>query len=204
MPIPPSATGRATRNFRTKPRPPAARTSPTSSSIGRRATASRSRSAAAAPISCRPRRRIPEDTEKTGRRTDKRDLTAEWTAKSNNNVYVFDKKGFDAVDVKSGAKILGLFEMSHMEYEADRAKDAAGEPSLAEMTAMAIDRLPQDEDGFVLMVEGGRIDHAHHAGNAARALEDTLAFDAGDQDRARKDQARGHARSWSPPTTATP
>ena len=28
------------------------------------------------------------------------------------------------------------------------------------------------------MVEGGRIDHAHHAGNAARALEDTVAFDA--------------------------
>lgn len=120
----------------------------------------------------------PEDKEKTGRRKDKRDLTAEWTAKSNNNVYVFDKAGFDKVDIASGAKILGLFEMSHMEYEADRAKDAAGEPSLAEMTAKALDRLAQDEDGFVLMIEGGRIDHAHHAGNAARALEDTLAFDA--------------------------
>ena len=120
----------------------------------------------------------PEDKEKTGRRTDKRDLTAEWTAKSNNNVFVFDQKGFEAVDVASGAKILGLFDMSHMEYEADRAKDAAGEPSLAEMTAKALDRLAQDEDGYVLMIEGGRIDHAHHAGNAARALEDTLAFDA--------------------------
>lgn len=120
----------------------------------------------------------PEDKEKTGRRTDKRDLTAEWTAKSNNNVFVFDKAGFDKVDIASGAKMLGLFEMSHMEYEADRAKDAAGEPSLAEMTAKALDRLAQDEDGYVLMIEGGRIDHAHHAGNAARALEDTLAFDA--------------------------
>ncbi len=151
---------------------------PTSSSIGQPATASKSRSAADAPTSCRPRRQDPEDKEKTGRRTDKRDLTAEWTAKSNNNVFVFDKKGFDAVDVASGAKILGLFDMSHMEYEADRAKDAAGEPSLAEMTAKALDRLAQDEDGYVLMIEGGRIDHAHHAGNAARALEDTSAFDA--------------------------
>jgi alkaline phosphatase len=118
----------------------------------------------------------PEDAEKTGRRTDKRDLTTEWTKKSNNHVFVFDKKGFDAVDVKSGAKILGLFDMSHMEYEADRAKDAAGEPSLAELTTKAIDRLSQDEDGFVLMVEGGRIDHALHAGNAARAFEDTVAM----------------------------
>ena len=65
-----------------------------------------------------------------------------------------------------------------MEYEADRAKDKGGEPSLAEMTEAAIKRLQQDEDGFVLMVEGGRIDHAHHEGNAARALEDYVAFDA--------------------------
>lgn len=118
----------------------------------------------------------PEDTEKTGRRTDARDLTQEWTKKDNNHVYVYDKKGFDAIDVKSGAKILGLFDMSHMEYEADRAKDAGGEPSLAEMTAKSIDLLSQDENGFVLMVEGGRIDHALHAGNAARAFEDTVAF----------------------------
>ena len=135
----------------------------------------------------------PEDEGKTGRRTDGRDLTAEWTEKGNNHVFVFDKAGFDAIDVASGPKVLGLFEMSHMEYEADRAKDAAGEPSIAEMTAKAIDRLQQDDDGFVLMVEGGRIDHAHHAGNAYRALEDTIAFDAGDARGARDDQPRGHA-----------
>ena len=74
--------------------------------------------------------------------------------------------------------MLGLFEMSHMEYEADREKDKGGEPSLAEMTEIAINRLKQDEDGFVLMIEGGRIDHAHHDGNAARAMEDYVAFDA--------------------------
>ena len=120
----------------------------------------------------------PEDEGKTGNRKDKRDLTKEWTAKSNNNVFVFDKAGFDAVDIKSGAKVLGLFERSHMEYEAKRAKDTKGEPSLAEMTKMAIERLQQNDKGFVLMVEGGRIDHAHHEGSAYRALEDTLAFDA--------------------------
>ena len=46
------------------------------------------------------------------------------------------------------------------------------------MTTMAIDRLQQNDKGFVLMVEGGRIDHAHHDGMRPRALEDTLAFDA--------------------------
>jgi alkaline phosphatase len=64
-----------------------------------------------------------------------------------------------------------------MQFELDRAKDKAGEPSLAEMTVKAIDILKRNRNGYFLMVEGGRIDHAHHAGNAARALEDTVAFD---------------------------
>jgi alkaline phosphatase len=119
----------------------------------------------------------PENDKKKGDRKDKRNLIEEWTKKDNNHVFVMDKKGFDAVDVTSGVKMLGLFETSHMQYEADRAKDKGGEPSLAEMTAKAIARLQQSDKGYILMVEGGRIDHAHHATNAKRALEDTLEFD---------------------------
>jgi alkaline phosphatase len=118
----------------------------------------------------------PEDEGKMGERTDKRDLTKEWTAKGNNHVVIYDKAGFDALDVKSGPSILALFERSHMKYEADRAKDTKGEPSLAEMTKVAIERLKQDADGYVLMIEGGRIDHAEHEGRAGIALGETLAF----------------------------
>jgi alkaline phosphatase len=63
-----------------------------------------------------------------------------------------------------------------LQYHHARPKDAAGEPSLAEMTRAAIQRLQKNRNGFVLLVEGGRIDHAHHAGNAYRALTDTIAF----------------------------
>ncbi|MEL6257558.1 MAG: alkaline phosphatase [Pseudomonadota bacterium] len=118
----------------------------------------------------------PEDDGATGNRRDGRNLVAEWEAKSADHKMIFDQAGFDAVDFKT-QRVLGLFERSHMEYEYDRLEDKAGEPSLAEMTKAAITRLSQDEDGFVLMVEGGRIDHAHHGGNAARALEDLDAFD---------------------------
>lgn len=118
----------------------------------------------------------PEDEGRTGSRTE-RDLTAEWAAKSDDHAFVFDRAGFDALDPASDVRVLGLFERSHMEYELDRADDAGGEPSLAEMTSFAIDRLSRDEDGYVLIVEAGRIDHAHHAVNAARALGDTRAFD---------------------------
>jgi alkaline phosphatase len=63
-----------------------------------------------------------------------------------------------------------------MAFEADRAQDVAGEPSLSEMTAKAIDMLDRDPHGFLLMVEGGRIDQAHHLGNAYRALGETIEF----------------------------
>lgn len=119
----------------------------------------------------------PEYADKTGERSDNRNLLTEWTAKSPDHKFVFDKAGFDAADFTSPVKILGLFEPSHMQYELDRENDTAGEPHIAEMTRAAITRLSQNPDGFVLMVEGGRIDHAHHGGNAIRALEDTMAFD---------------------------
>ncbi len=118
-----------------------------------------------------------EDEGKFGERKDKRDLAKEWIAKGNNHVVVYDKLAFDAVDLKSGPKILGLFQRSHMLYEADRAKDKKGEPSLSEMTKLAVARLQQNPAGYVLMIEGGRIDHAEHEGNAARAIQETLEFD---------------------------
>lgn len=119
----------------------------------------------------------PETGEPAGRRTDGANLVEEWLAEGGERTFVFDRAGFDGTDFASDAKIMGLFEPSHMQYELDRAEDTAGEPSLAELTEAAITRLSRDEDGYVLLVEGGRIDHGHHATNAARALGDTAALD---------------------------
>jgi alkaline phosphatase len=120
----------------------------------------------------------PEAADRTGRRADGRDLVAEWQAKYNDAAYVWNREQFDAVDPAATGHLMGLFEMSHMQYDADRDDGPTGEPSLAEMTAKAIDVLSLNDNGFVLMVEAGRIDHAHHAGNGFRALEDTIALDA--------------------------
>ena len=109
-----------------------------------------------------------------GKRKDGRDLTADWLSKHSNARYVWNKAQFDAINPKTTDHLLGLFEPSHVHYEADRiAHDKAGEPSLTEMTAKAIDILKKNHKGYFLMVEGGRIDHAHHAGNAYRALTET-------------------------------
>lgn len=120
----------------------------------------------------------PESGEALGRRLDGRDLTADWLAAGAGRRYVWNRAALEAAAADPATtQILGLFESSHMQYEADR--DAALEPSLAEMSVLALKRLKAGNDrGFYLVIEGGRIDHAHHEGNAYRALEDTVAFDA--------------------------
>ena len=114
--------------------------------------------------------------EAPGARLDGRDLTAEWRARFPEGRYVWNEKQFAALDLARTPRLLGLFEPDHMNYEHDRPGDRAGEPSLAEMTRTAITVLEQHRNGFFLVVEGGRIDHAHHGGNAYRALTETVAL----------------------------
>ncbi len=114
-----------------------------------------------------------------GKRKDGRNLTVDWTTKHTNAHYVWDQAGFDAIDPNTTDHLLGLFEPSHVHYEADRvAHDKSGEPSLTQMTTKAISILKKNDNGYFLMVEGGRIDHAHHSGNAYRALTETQQFAA--------------------------
>ena len=115
----------------------------------------------------------PEDPDAAGYRQDGRNLAAEWQAGAKDRHYVWNDAALKALP--AAGQVLGLFAPSHMAYEADRAEDPGGEPSLAEMTRFAIDRLA-GRKGYFLVVEGGRIDHAHHGTNAYRALVDTIAF----------------------------
>jgi alkaline phosphatase len=117
----------------------------------------------------------PEYPELAGMRRDGRNLVAEWLDGGAERHYVWRTEDFEALPADRG-QVLGLFEPSHMQFEADRAADPAGEPSIEAMTRFAIQRLQAAGTGFFLMVEGGRIDHAHHAGNAYRALTDTIAM----------------------------
>ena len=118
----------------------------------------------------------PEYPNRRGTRQDGRNMISEWTS-APGHVAVTDEASFSAVNFNSDAKVLGLFEPSHMQYEADRARGGNREPSIIEMTKAAITRLARNPKGYILMVEGGRIDHGSHDGNAARALSDAAAFD---------------------------
>ncbi|MCS1350667.1 alkaline phosphatase [Mechercharimyces sp. CAU 1602] len=105
-----------------------------------------------------------------GRRDDGVNLLQE--AKEKGYTLVEDRQSLQKSKSK---KLLGLFNSSHMNYELDRSETK--EPSLAEMTKKSLKVLNKDKDGFFLMVEGGRIDHAGHANMSAANMTDMLAFD---------------------------
>ncbi|HEX8405998.1 MAG TPA: alkaline phosphatase [Duganella sp.] len=120
----------------------------------------------------------PYGASNTTGRADGRNLLAELQA--NGYAVAANKAEMNAA---TGKKFIGLYSTkSHLEYELDRTAtpplgEGATQPSLAEMTVKAMDLLAQNSNGYFLMVEGGRIDHALHGTNAKRALTDTIAFD---------------------------
>lgn len=100
-----------------------------------------------------------------------------------NLVEVLEEKGYQFIETKSeleaiqSGKTWGMFASSHMQADIDRAEFAPTEPSIAEMTAKAIEILSQDRDGFFLMVEGSQVDWAGHANDPKYMFTDFIAFD---------------------------
>ncbi|WP_425097944.1 alkaline phosphatase [Tropicibacter sp. S64] len=103
----------------------------------------------------------------TGHRPDGQDLLA--VAKDAGIQYAANLEELNALDM--GKPILGLWTDSHVSYEADRPDT---EPSLVDMTRTAIEFLSQNENGYYLEIEAGRVDHANHAGNFARTAADGM------------------------------
>jgi alkaline phosphatase len=116
---------------------------------------------------------LPADVEMGGLKGSRADgLNLIETATAGGVQFASDDESFAALDLSGTAPVLGLFEDSHMQYETDRS----GEPSLAEMTKAAINYLSNNENGYYLEIEAGRVDHANHDGNAYRTLTDGVAF----------------------------
>jgi len=107
-----------------------------------------------------------------GNRKDGRNLIEE--AQAAGVQYAYDTATAEALNLDGTTPVLALFEGSHMKYEYDRADD--DEPSLADMTKMAIEYLSKNEGGYYLEIEAGRVDHANHDGNLFRTVTDGVAF----------------------------
>lgn len=109
-----------------------------------------------------------------GERSDGLDLIDEWlTSKDSPAHFVHDRRGLQTMNHSGVEYVLGLFESDHLKYQLNAGPD---QPTLKEMTISAIEVMKKNPNGFVLFVEGGRIDHAHHQNMARHALEETVQF----------------------------
>lgn len=123
---------------------------------------------------------LPNSTEGSCRR-DERDLVA--AAKRKGFKYMDNRKGFDALNGGAEAKLplMGLFAETDIPYEIDRHTQNDVYPSLEEMARTALKALSQatedSEQGFFLMIEGSRIDHAGHSNDPAAQVDEVLAYD---------------------------
>lgn len=112
-----------------------------------------------------------------GKRSDK-NLIQQWMHihRKKNHQYIETKEQLMSVDNKV-ERLLGLFDSNHMPYHLD--DNASDKPSLTEMVKKALDIMESkdDEKGYLLFVEGGRIDHGHHLGLAKKALDETIEFE---------------------------
>lgn len=124
---------------------------------------------------------VRNDEGQLGRRTDGRNLIDEWLEERNRNgraEYVWHKQQLDQVDIQNTDFLLGLFESDHCMYRNDIIDRnlLRQEPLLTDMTRKAIEMLQKDDNGFFLLVEAGRIDHAHHANRGRQSLDETAEF----------------------------
>ncbi|PIF45920.1 alkaline phosphatase [Chryseobacterium sp. 52] len=109
------------------------------------------------------------------KREDKKDVYDLYKQKG----YQVLKNRTDLKNSEKGKKILGVFSSSGLPYSIDRnhIPELQNTPSLAEMAQTAIDQMKDHKEGFVLQIEGGKVDWAAHANDIAALIHDQLAFD---------------------------
>ena len=86
---------------------------------------------------------------------------------------VQDRNALLALDTNATTYVSGQFGGSYVPYEYDGLGNL---PHLSQMAATALDILDNDPDGFFLVIEGGRIDHAGHANDIQRGVRETAEF----------------------------
>lgn len=93
---------------------------------------------------------------------------------------VKNKKELQSLSSSDTKPILGVFHKDGLPYVVDVQSSTELQnriPTLAEMTKIAINRLKQNNKGFVMQIEGGAVDWAAHSNDAAALIYEQIAFD---------------------------
>lgn len=114
-----------------------------------------------------------------GERLDSLDLVETWKTNNPNGKFITTLEDLQKLqeDDNGSSKVLGLFHSLHLEYHAKAAENNPTQPRLKDMTKAAIGMLKKNDNGYFLFIEGGRIDHGHHATASGYALDETLELD---------------------------
>lgn len=124
--------------------------------------------------------KLPSSLTPKSKREDELDLIQR--AQDSGYSLAFDRKQLQNL---KGDRALGLFTSSSMpdgiEHSETKNLSSRTIPTLAEMTAKALEILSKNPQGFFLMIEGGQIDWAGHSNDAGLLLHEMLKFDEGIQ-----------------------
>lgn len=118
-----------------------------------------------------------------GERTDNQNLIYKWkelkskTLNESQYKYIETVNELNAIDPNKVESLFGLFNLDHITYNSSLPTENRKEPTLREMSDMAIKILSKNKNGYVLLVEGGRIDLASHQNLAYQALHEAVHFD---------------------------
>jgi len=94
--------------------------------------------------------------------------------------YAIVRNREELANATGSRKILGLFAEGHLPFVIDRPSDPSCKdrvPTLAEATSSALRLLAGRGTGFLLQIEGARVDHAAHHNDIATLLHEQLDFD---------------------------
>lgn len=85
----------------------------------------------------------------------------------------FDAITADTEKVYAPASVMSEADGSSMKYAIDRQE---GEPALADMVSKGIEVLSDNEEGFFMMTESGKIDWTEHANDGATTIKEVIDF----------------------------
>nr|XP_014092640.2 alkaline phosphatase [Bactrocera oleae] len=109
-----------------------------------------------------------------GERLDGRNLLTRWQNLHPNGLIVKNRDELLRVNISRVSNIMGLFHSQVMNYNLE-ANDQ--QPTLAEMTGVALAFLNQKPNGYFIFIEGGLIDYGNHENKPGIALDELLEFD---------------------------
>ena len=110
-----------------------------------------------------------------GRRTDGKNLVKTWLKARDNRTYVESAEALRAVATTKDTQLMGLFSRSHLPYVLDRTNET---PTLTDMALTALEVLEAKDRPYVLLIEAGKIDLAHHKSWARKSLMEAVELSA--------------------------